>query len=425
MHVNADGIYSIGLDCYNDDLNTTMMQVDVYDSSTNYLTSVYNQPYPLGASQAMTAGGDYFMSVQPLASGTDSNYRLIVQWVGPISTPTQTPTVTSTDTPVINVTTLAGSGDTVPNDGPGIGAGFQYPQGVAVDASGNVYVADRYNYLIRKITSGGDVTTLAGQVGVTGSINGTGTAASFNNPQGVAVDGSGNVYVADQGNNLIRKITSGGDVTTLAGQAGVTGSTDGAGTVASFNYPIGVAVDASGNVYVGDEGNNLIRKITSGGNVTTLAGSGSVGSTNGIGTAAKFYHPYGVAVDALGNVYVADQGNDLIRKITSGGLVTTLAGTGSGGASNGTGTAASFFWPQGVAVDPSGNVYVADSSNNLIRKITSGGVVTTLAGSGTADYVDGIGIAASFNNPTGVAVDSSGNVYVADFYNLRIREITQ
>jgi secreted PhoX family phosphatase len=172
------------------------------------------------------------------------------------------------------------------------------------------------NHLIRKITSGGVVTTLAGQAGVTGSTDGTGTAASFYYPTGVAVDTSGNIYVADNDNNLIRKITSGGVVTTLAGQAGVTGSTNGTGNAASFHSPQGIAVDTSGNVYVADAGNNLIRKITSGGVVTTFAGSGSPGSTNGTGTTSSFLCPTGVAIDASGNVYVADMGNDLIRKIT-------------------------------------------------------------------------------------------------------------
>jgi streptogramin lyase len=212
------------------------------------------------------------------------------------------------------------------------------------------------------------VTTLAGS-GSAGSTNGTGTAASFNQPYGVAVDASGNVYVAEYAGSLIRKITSGGVVTTLAG-SGSAGADNGTGTAASFYYPVGVAVDASGNVYVADAGNNLIRKITSGGVVTTLAGTGSAGADNGTGTAASFSNPIGVWVDASGNVYVADEYNNLIRKITSGGVVTTLAGSGSAGAGNGTGTAASFYSPTGVAVDTSGNVYVADANNNLIRKIT-------------------------------------------------------
>jgi hypothetical protein len=334
--------------------------------------------------------------------------------------PTMTIATTLEITPV--VTTLAGSGSSGSADGTGTAASFRGPSGVAVDGSGNVYVADDSNHLIRKITPGGVVTTLAGS-GSLGSANGTGTAASFRGPSGVAVDGSGNVYVADRSNHLIRKITPGGVVTTLAG-SGSAGSADGTGTAASFSYPEDVAVDGSGNVYVADRSNHLIRKITSAGVVTTLAGSGSEGSTNGTGKAASFYLPSGVAVDGSGNVYVADDSNLLIRKITSGGVVTTFAGSsGYAGSADGTGTAASFFSPRGIAVDGSGNVYVADRHNQLIRKITSAGVVTTLAGSGSSGSADGTGTAASFSNPYGVAVDGSGNVYVADSDNHLIRKI--
>jgi len=337
-----------------------------------------------------------------------------------VGQPTMTITTTLETTP--EVTTLAGSGASGSANGIGTAASFNRPYSVAVDGSGNVYVADYWNHLIRKITSAGVVTTLAG-TGSSGSANGTGTAASFNNPQGVSVDGSGNVYVADYGNHLIRKITSAGVVTTLAG-SGSSGSANGTGTAASFDYPVGVAVDGSGNVYVADTDNHLIRKITSAGVVTTLAGSGSSGSANGTGTAASFNIPRCVAVDGSGNVYVADYANHLIRKITSAGVVTTLAGSGSQGSTNGTGTAASFVFPVGVAVDGSGNVYVADTNNHLIRKITSAGVVTTLAGSGSQGSANGTGTAASFSQPCGVAVDGSGNVYVTDRDNHLIRKIT-
>lgn len=270
---------------------------------------------------------------------------------------------------------------------------------------------------------GAVVTTLAGSAGVTGSTNESGTNASFSYPFGVAVDSSGNVYVADTNNDLIREITSGGIVTTFAGSAGVTGSTNATGTAASFNQPVGIAVDSSGNVYVGDSHSFLIRKVTSGGVVTTLAGSGSSGSANATGTAASFDNPFGVAVDSSGNVYVADNWNNLIRKITPGGVVTTLAGSGSPGSANRTGTAASFKTPNGIAVDSSGNVYVADFGNNLIREITSGGVVTTLAGSGSLGSANATGTAASFNGPAGIAVDASGHVYVGDSGNDLVREI--
>jgi serine/threonine-protein kinase len=265
------------------------------------------------------------------------------------------------------------------------------------------------------------VTTLAGS-GAIGATDATGTAASFNSPAGVAVDAAGNVYVADTFNNNIRKITSAGVVTTLAG-SGTVGAVDATGTAASFFNPFGVAVDAAGNVYVGDYNNHKIRKITSAGVVTTLAGSGTVGAVDATGTAASFYQPAGVAVDAAGNVYVADGSNHKIRKITSAGVVTTLAGSGTIGAVDATGTAASFKYPYGIAVDAAGNVYVGDSNNHKIRKITSAGVVTTLAGSGAIGATDATGTAASFNFPYGVAVDAAGNAYVADYGNNKIRKI--
>ena len=254
------------------------------------------------------------------------------------------------------MSTFAGNGSTGSTNGPAATASFNQPYGVAVDASGNVYVADMSNNLIREI-SGGVVSTLAGSAGVSGSTNGTGTAASFYLPHAVAVDSSGNVYVADTFNNLIREITPGGVVSTFAG------------TSPTFYNPYGVAVDTAGNVYVGDSGNNLIRKITSGGVVTTLAGSGSIGSVNGTGTAATFTFPTGVAVDTSGNVYVSDEGNNKVREITAGGVVSTLAGSGSSGSTNGPASSASFFILYGIAVDASGYVYVADSANSLIREI--------------------------------------------------------
>lgn len=317
--------------------------------------------------------------------------------------------------------TIAGTGSPGHADGNGIGASFNEPFGVATDTKGNIYVVDQLNNTIRKITPSGVVTTLAGS-GTIGKADGTGTAASFNNPTGIAVDVAGNVYVADVSNNEIRKINPAGVVTTLAG-SGAQGAANGSGTAASFSNPSGLAVDGAGNIYVADLSNNLIRKITPGGVVTTLAGSGLSGSADGTGTNASFNQPYGLAVDSKGNVYVADWGNNEIRKITPSGVVTTVAGGIAPGDVNGQGTAARFNKPFGIAIDENGYIYVVDTGNEKIKVISPSGLVTTVAGSGAKGSDNGLGSQASFYQPVGVVSDGAGDVYVADEFNNLIRRI--
>ncbi len=292
------------------------------------------------------------------------------------------------------VTTFAGSaGSFGSTDGTGASARFKTPCGSHIDSLGNLYVADSGNHTIRKITSDGVVTTFAGTAGSSGITDGTGSEARFNYPRDVTVDSSNNVYVADTSNHTIRKITPGGVVTTIAGTAGISGSIDGNGIAASFNQPYGVDVDSAGNLFVADKLNHTIRKIDTLGNVTTFAGTaGLSGITDATGASARFNNPCSLELDASGNVYVTH--NFRIRKITSEAVVTTFAGSGVAGSADGIGTSATFNVPTSVAVDNSGNLYVADQDNGTIRKITPAAVVTTFAG---APYgTDGTGANARF-----------------------------
>lgn len=329
----------------------------------------------------------------------------------------KTPQLTSA-----TVSTFAGSGQDLDVDGIGILASFNRPVGIAIDAEGNLYVSDDLSATIRKISTGAVVTTLAGN-GSLGFADGQGTAAAFNFPEGLAVDHSGNVYVVDNGNERIRKISPTGMVTTLAG-SGARGSADGIRGTASFDGPWGITIDSSGNLYVSDQGNYKIRKITPDGVVTTLAGSGEKGKTNGKAITASFNHPDGLTVDAAGNVYVVDEENYMIRKITPNGFVTTFAGNSNIGSADGIGINASFNVPTGVALDAAGNLYIADQGNFKIRKITPQAVVTTIAGSGAFGLANGPAALAEFTDVLDLKVDKSGNIYLTDVQNSLIRKIT-
>ena len=322
------------------------------------------------------------------------------------------------------VSTFAGTHHPGFSNGTVTTATLNQPRDVTADPFGNVYIIDDNN-IIRKVDPAGVVTTFAGN-GALGSANGTGTSATFRNMLGIIADAAGNLYVTDSNNNMIRKITPAAVVTTLAGNGSV-GSANGQGAAASFNAPYGIAIDAQGNLYVADMFNNMIRKVTQAGVVSTIAGNGSYGSEDGQGTSATFSQPEDVTIDADGNLYVADAGNNKIRKITPAGSVTTLAGNGSTGKINGTGTSASFNFP--CAITMSGNnLYVTDALNQVIRKITLAGVVTTIAGAANGSYfnygdVDGIGGAAKFSFPYGIGTDGN-NLFVADNQNSDIRKIS-
>ena len=319
--------------------------------------------------------------------------------------------------PITTVSTIAGSTASGYLDGTRLTSLFYNPQGVAVDSSGNLYVADTSNHRIRKIDISGNVTTFAGS-GTASFADGNGTSASLNQPIGITIDSSGNLYIAEYGNSKIRKITPDRTVTTIAGST--VGFLDGQATAAKFYMPVGITVDSSGNLYVADNISNRIRKIDTSGNVTTFAGS-TQGSLDGQGTTAKFYLPSGIVVDSSGNLYIVDRGNHRIRKITPDGNVTTIAGS-TVGSVDGQGTTAKFNNPTGITIDSSGNLYVSDYSSHRIRKITPGGLVTTIAGS-TSGFADGNITTAKLNLPRGITVDSSGNLYVADTGNHKIRKI--
>lgn len=330
-------------------------------------------------------------------------------------------------TPLGGVTTLAGAPGQY-GHADGAAARFNRPEGVAVDAAGYVYVADYFNQCIRKISPAGETSTLAGQVPMAGHIDGTGSAARFTAPNGITVDAAGNLFVTSM-SDTVRKVTPNGTVTTLAGAMEIPGSNDGTGLAARFLNPKGLVVDGTGNLYVADAGNNTLRRIAPDQTVTTIVGlseQASLGYADGTGRNARFSKLTDIAVDAAGNLYVPDQDNSCIRKITPSGVVTTFAGSpGNIGATDGSLAQATFFSPRGIAIDAAGNIYVSEYYINTIRKITPGGTVSTLAGiEGQPAFADGVGAAARFNRPAGLDVDAAGNVYVMDYGNNAVRKIT-
>jgi uncharacterized protein (TIGR03437 family) len=309
---------------------------------------------------------------------------------------------------------------------------LDYPTDVAVDSSGNVYIADYGNFVIRQVTTDGLIHTYAGNN--TNTFSGDGgapTSAALFQPFGVAVDSSGNVYVSEYGDSRIRKITTGtsAKISTIAGNGNYGFAGDGsAATSAQLNYPRGLCVDSSGNIYIADWGNNRIRKIVSGGNISTVAGSGllSYSGDGGAAATAQLNVPGSVAVDAVGNVYIADTANNVVRQVTKG-VISAFAGTGTAGFAGDGGAAnkAQLNAPQGVAVDAAGNVYIADSGNYRVRVVGANGNISTFAGSGTpgSGGDGGAATAATFYLPSAVATDKSGNVYIADYQVSVVRKV--
>lgn len=329
-------------------------------------------------------------------------------------------------TPAGVVSTIAGKGAPGHDDGDGTTAGFDGPVGIHVDIAGNVWITEVGNHLVRRMTPQGTVTTFAGTVGVEGDTDGIGTSASLHTPLNITGDLAGNLYVSEFGNQGIRRIAPSGQTTLLAGKIGPNigsrqGSDDGEGRQASFRHPRGLATDTAGNVFIADEFNNLIRKMTPAGSVSTVAGLSpekSAGHRDGPGSEARFQNPVAIAVTADGTAYVADVGNHVIRKITPDGTVSTFAGKpGEAGYANGIGSEARFDHLRAVDLDKDGNLYVADA-NNAVRRITPAGSVSAIAGSNQAERVmiNATGPEASFSRPGTLAVGPDGSVYVTDFY---------
>ena len=329
------------------------------------------------------------------------------------------------------ITTIAGTGERRfgGDGGPAIQAQLDAPSGVVVDGAGNLYIADRANHRIRKVDSTGTITTIAGtgERGFGGD-GGPATQARLNYPYGVAVDGAGNLYIADLANHRIRKVDSTGTITTFAGtgERGF-GGDGGPASQAQLNFPTGVAVDEAGNLYIADWSNARIRKVDGTGTITTIAGTGELGFGGDGGPAiqARLSLPYSVAVDDAGNLYIADQYNNRIRRVDSTGTITTIAGTGERrfGGDGGPAIQAQLGDPTGVAVDGAGNLYIADQYNNRIRRVDSTGTITTIAGTGERGF-SGPATQAQLDDPTGVAVDGAGTLYIADASNHRIRLLT-
>ena len=315
------------------------------------------------------------------------------------------------------VQTVAGNGSTGSTNGTGIAAQFNYPNGLAKDGAGNLYTADWANHVVRKITPAGAVTVHAGTPGVAGTTNGLAAFAKFNLPRSIAADSAGNVYVFEQSPLTLRKISASGMVSTLVTLA----TWQSSGYIGGFSS-LGMAADSSGNVYLAEWSCQCIRKVNSTGTISILAG-GTAGFVNATGSAARFRNPQGVAVDVAGNVYVADTGNSAVRKITPTGVVTTVAGTGVAGHTDGPGPFAQFYATYGIVVAPNNGIYVADFSGtqSYVRYITPAGVVSTLAGQ-SAGFADGAASVAKFGTVTGL-VTHGGKLFAADLDNQRIRAI--
>jgi hypothetical protein len=338
---------------------------------------------------------------------------------------------------VPTISTVAGNGTAgyTGDGGSAVAAELHSPWGLAADTAGDLFIGDTANNCVRKVNTLGTITTVAGNgtAGYSGD-GGPATAAQLSSPRGVAIDASGNLYIGDTANNCVRKVNTFGTITTVAGNgtAGYSGD-GGPATAAQLNAPHGIAIDSSGNLVIADQTNECVRKVNATtGTITTVAGNGTAGysGNGGPATAAQLHTPAAVAVDSSGNTYIADQANDGVRRVdATTGIITTVAGNGTAGYSGdgGPATAAQLSSPRGVATDASGNLYIGDAANNCVRKVDTFGTITTVAGNGIAGYSGdgGPATAAQLSSPRGVVLDSLGyNLYVADYTNNRIRKVS-
>ena len=331
------------------------------------------------------------------------------------------------------ISTVAGNGTAAygGDGGAATAAQLKPPVGVLLDNAGNLYIADSNNNVIRKVSPAGIISTVAGNgASAYSGDGGAATSAGLKYPTSVALDAAGNLYIADAINNVIRKVNAAGIISTVAGNGAAAYSGDGgAATSAKLNYPNGVTVDGAGNLYISDTNNNVIRKVSPAGIISTVAGNGVAGFSGDTGsaTAAQLTLPFSAALDSVGNLYIADASNNVIRKVNAAGIISTVAGNGIQGYSGdgGAATSAKLKDPTGVVLDSAGNLYIADANNSVIRKVSTAGIISTVAGNGTNGFSGdgGSATAAQLSAPYGIALDSAGNLYVADYSNNRIRKI--